>query len=67
MNHNSAGKHSNQKVPEQDQSRDQLRIVNIYTKLSSININAEQSSGSAADLLGELNFTHMDRLEAALL
>lgn len=56
-----------EEVPDQDQSRDQLRIVNIYTKLSSTNINAAQSSRSIADLIGELNFTHMDRLEAALL
>jgi hypothetical protein len=54
-------------VPEQDQSRDQLRIVNINTTFPSTNINAEQSSGRIADLLGELNFTHMDRLEAVLL
>ena len=56
-----------EEVPEQDQSRDQVRIVNIYKKLSSINVNAEESSGRIADLLGELNFTHKDRLEAALL
>ena len=56
-----------EEVPNQDQSRDQLRILNIQTKLSSTNINAEQSSRSIADLIGELNFTHMDQLEAALL
>lgn len=57
----------NEEVPDQNQNRDQMRVVNVCAKRPSTNINAEQSSRSIADLMGELNFTHMDRLEAALL